>query len=214
MNISVPGHAHRGSRGRPSSRGRCRIVTFDAGAQWHPRARSADPLWSRAGRARPGITAAPTRITVPKPLGALALVSIVWINPAIALDVNRCVDAKGRVTFQDEPCPRDPEREKVEAAKRRERTEEVDRRMTAEQEARKAMPDNPRGANEAPVPADFPPPWISAFNLRISRALVQMKLRGCGQYRYRESLKQPGDFLVECNPDGRTWHRYRVRPAD
>jgi hypothetical protein len=48
--------------------------------------------------------------------------------------------------------------------------------------------------------------------LSISRTLAAKNVRGCGQYKYRESSKNRGEYLVHCTSDGKNWTAYLVWP--
>lgn len=56
----------------------------------------------------------------------------------------------------------------------------------------------------------YPGPWRESANLGISKALVANNVRGCGEYKYRESSRDRGEFLVYCSRDGLSWSAYLV----
>ena len=56
----------------------------------------------------------------------------------------------------------------------------------------------------------YPAPWRDEFNMEITRALASSKIRGCGEYKYRESSRNKGEYLVYCTRDGSTWFAYIV----
>ena len=51
----------------------------------------------------------------------------------------------------------------------------------------------------------YPSPWRDDFNLPISKALAQNSVRGCGEFKYRPSSRDKGEFLVYCTRDGKNW---------
>lgn len=56
----------------------------------------------------------------------------------------------------------------------------------------------------------YPGPWTEDMNIPISRALVKNSIRGCGEYKYRPSNRDKGEFLVYCTRDGQNWEAYLV----
>ena len=56
----------------------------------------------------------------------------------------------------------------------------------------------------------YPAPWQEEFNIEISKTLVSHNVRGCGEYKYRESSRNRGEYLVRCTNDGKNWHTYVV----
>ncbi|WP_313233984.1 hypothetical protein [Delftia acidovorans] len=56
----------------------------------------------------------------------------------------------------------------------------------------------------------YPSPWRDDFNLPISKALAQNSVRGCGEFKYRPSSRDKGEFLVYCTRDGKSWVAYLV----
>ncbi|CAB5720004.1 Uncharacterised protein [Delftia tsuruhatensis] len=56
----------------------------------------------------------------------------------------------------------------------------------------------------------YPGPWRDDFNLPISKALAQNSVRGCGEFKYRPSSRDKGEFLVYCTRDGKSWVAYLV----
>lgn len=63
---------------------------------------------------------------------------------------------------------------------------------------------------EAPIQDRYSGPWKEDFNLPISKALAQNSVRGCGQFKYRESRFNRGEYLVYCTRDGSNWTAYLV----
>jgi hypothetical protein len=57
----------------------------------------------------------------------------------------------------------------------------------------------------------YPGPWRESFNMGITKALAGKHVRGCGDYKYRESKTDRGEYLVYCN-DGTTSMAYIVWP--
>lgn len=60
---------------------------------------------------------------------------------------------------------------------------------------------------------EFSGPWIDDMSLSISKTLAQNKIKICGQYKYRESIKISGKYLVSCTRDGKIWHDFLVWPS-
>lgn len=56
----------------------------------------------------------------------------------------------------------------------------------------------------------YPGPWRDDFNLPISKALAQNLIKGCGEFKYRPSSRNKGEFLVYCTRDGKNWVAYLV----
>jgi len=67
-------------------------------------------------------------------------------------------------------------------------------------------------APEIPLSERYPGPWREEFHVGITKALASKAIRGCGQYKYRESSKDRGEFLVHCTGDGKFWTAYFVWP--
>lgn len=67
-------------------------------------------------------------------------------------------------------------------------------------------------AEKIPLSTRYPKPWRENFNLEITRSLSNKNIRGCGQYKFRESSKDKGEYLVYCSRDGRNWLAYIVWP--
>jgi len=61
-----------------------------------------------------------------------------------------------------------------------------------------------------PLAQRYPGPWHDDLHIGISRALVKNKIRGCGEYKYRPSIKDSGEYLVHCSADGARWSAYIV----
>lgn len=68
-------------------------------------------------------------------------------------------------------------------------------------------------AREIPLSERYPAPWREDFHVGITKALALKAIRGCGQYKYRESSKDQNEFLVHCTGDGKSWTAYFVWPA-
>lgn len=58
----------------------------------------------------------------------------------------------------------------------------------------------------------YPGPWREDFNMGITKTLASNNVGGCGQYKYRESIKDRGEYLVYCTRDGSNWVAYLVWP--
>lgn len=56
----------------------------------------------------------------------------------------------------------------------------------------------------------YPGPWRDDFNLPISKAFARSAINGCGEYKYRPSIRDKGEFLVYCTRDGKSWEAYLV----
>lgn len=67
-------------------------------------------------------------------------------------------------------------------------------------------------ANTTSLSERYPGPWQEDFNLGISKALAGKKIRGCGQYKFRESSMDKKEYLVYCTRDGNDWLAYLVWP--
>lgn len=63
---------------------------------------------------------------------------------------------------------------------------------------------------EIPLQERYPGPWRDDFNASISKALAQNSVRGCGEFKYRESKMNRGEYLVYCTRDGSNWVAYLV----
>lgn len=63
---------------------------------------------------------------------------------------------------------------------------------------------------EVAQPDRYPGPWRDESNVLISKALVQNSIKGCGEFKYRPSSKNKGEFLVYCTRDGKNWVAYLV----
>ena len=72
------------------------------------------------------------------------------------------------------------------------------------------------GCSPSPEPTmleRYPGPWIDEFNAPITKALAVNNVRGCGQYEYRESSRDKGEYFVYCSADGNFWTAYIVWAA-
>jgi len=65
---------------------------------------------------------------------------------------------------------------------------------------------------DMPLRERYPGPWQEEFHLGITKALGSKSIRGCGQYKYRESSKNLNEYLVYCTADGTNWTVYVVWP--
>ena len=66
------------------------------------------------------------------------------------------------------------------------------------------------GSTKKTLSEIYPEPWKDDFNVGITRALAKNKVSGCGQYKYRTSLKSEREHLVRCSHDGINWSTYIV----
>jgi len=134
-----------------------------------------------------------------------------------AQQVHRCVESGG-VRFQDEPCAKPNSTLKAEADERREASKAWDERM---QQRRKELDGKPipkeaylsaAVSPECSVDSDigkrYPGPWRDNMHVGISKTLVRNKIRGCGEYKYRASARDSGEYLVHCTADGKVWMAY------
>ncbi len=51
----------------------------------------------------------------------------------------------------------------------------------------------------------YPMPWTSPEGntlLQISKALLKNNISGCGEYHYRKSTADRGEYLIACSSDG------------
>ena len=58
--------------------------------------------------------------------------------------------------------------------------------------------------------ARYPGPWREDLNVEITKTLVAKKVKGCGEYKYRETHRH--EYLVHCSRDGKNWIAYQVWP--
>ncbi len=65
-------------------------------------------------------------------------------------------------------------------------------------------------SRELTVAERYPGPWVDAFNLKITKALVSNHVRLCGDYKYRKSSQDNGEYLVYCTVDDDNWYAYTV----
>jgi len=63
---------------------------------------------------------------------------------------------------------------------------------------------------DIPLADRYPAPWRTDFDLGISRAFVANNIRDCGEYRFRSSSVNSGEYLVRCTRDGANWSSYLV----
>lgn len=52
--------------------------------------------------------------------------------------------------------------------------------------------------------------WRTDFHTGITQALIANNVRGCGEYQYRESRTDKGEYLVYYTQEGKTWTAYLV----
>ena len=56
----------------------------------------------------------------------------------------------------------------------------------------------------------YPGPWIEDFNIDITKVLMANNVRTCGQYKYRKSSRDEGEYLVYCTTNGMRWSAFTV----
>lgn len=65
-------------------------------------------------------------------------------------------------------------------------------------------------SSEMTLKQRYPGNWSEDFNIGISKALAENNTAGCGQYKYKESTQNSGEYLVRCTRDGENWVSYIV----
>lgn len=65
-------------------------------------------------------------------------------------------------------------------------------------------------SRDLPLSERYPAPWREDFNVGITKAIASKGISGCGQYKYRESSTDKGEYLVHCAHDGNNWNAYLV----
>ena len=65
---------------------------------------------------------------------------------------------------------------------------------------------------DTPLSERYSGSWQEDFDLGITKTLVAKGVSGCGQYKFRESSKDRGEYLVYCTNDGNNWTAYLVWP--
>lgn len=69
------------------------------------------------------------------------------------------------------------------------------------------------GGCDAP-PTTYPGPWQDdgPVFMEIAKAFAQKRLTGCGEFYYKLAggSTDPGEALVYCTADGKTWKAYLV----
>jgi hypothetical protein len=63
-----------------------------------------------------------------------------------------------------------------------------------------------------PVTEDYLGTWQSNPPNDIIQTLISNDVRGCGEFHYKPSAQNSGEYLVYCTRDGRTWTAYLVWP--
>jgi hypothetical protein len=58
----------------------------------------------------------------------------------------------------------------------------------------------------------FPGPWLEVTQ-DIRDLLTQRKVSACSQAAARESTRNPGEYLLYCTSDEKTWTSWRVKPT-
>ena len=54
--------------------------------------------------------------------------------------------------------------------------------------------------------------WNTEFHKGINTTLIKKRVRGCGEYKYKENVNHRSEFLVRCTRDGKNWTAYLVWP--
>lgn len=68
-------------------------------------------------------------------------------------------------------------------------------------------------ADARPLPSEeFPGPWLEVTQ-EIRDLLAVNKVSACSQAAGRQSLRNPGEYLLYCTSDEKVWTGWRVRPA-
>lgn len=70
----------------------------------------------------------------------------------------------------------------------------------------------PRQIPRQELADDYLGPWRSNAPSNIIRTLISNNVRGCGEFQYKPSDRNSGEYLVYCTPDGRNWAAYIVWP--
>lgn len=60
--------------------------------------------------------------------------------------------------------------------------------------------------------ADYSGTWQSNAPANIIRTLAVNNVQGCGEFHHKPNIRNSGEYLVYCTPDGRTWTSYLVWP--
>jgi hypothetical protein len=69
------------------------------------------------------------------------------------------------------------------------------------------------GGREPTVAERYPGPWQTGFHPEITKTLAAKDVRGCGEYKFRPSRRDWGEYLVYCTADGKRWTAYVVWPS-
>ncbi len=67
-------------------------------------------------------------------------------------------------------------------------------------------------SQDIPLSQRYPGPWHVTFDKEITMALGKNNIGGCGDYKYRESSRDKGEYIVLCSRDGSNWTGYLVWP--
>ena len=65
-------------------------------------------------------------------------------------------------------------------------------------------------SNNPTLSERYPSPWRTDGNLDIMKALSGAKARDCGEFKYRASAFDRGEYFVHCSRDGANWSSYMV----
>lgn len=64
----------------------------------------------------------------------------------------------------------------------------------------------------AEIESQYPGPWKTEFNMKVTKALSQSGARGCGIIIHRTSRNSKSEFLAACSTDNENWKAYMVWP--
>ena len=68
-------------------------------------------------------------------------------------------------------------------------------------------------ARPVPLPSEqFPGPWLEVTQ-EVRDFLTLNKISACSQAAGRESSRNPGEYLLYCTSDEKTWTSWRVKPT-
>ena len=71
----------------------------------------------------------------------------------------------------------------------------------------------PANAGQKLLPSEqFPGPWLEVTQ-EIRDVLDLNKVSACSQAMGRQSLRNPGEYLLYCTRDEKLWTSWRVQPA-
>lgn len=70
----------------------------------------------------------------------------------------------------------------------------------------------PKQSSSQELVGDYLGPWRSNAPSNIISTLVSNNVRGCGEFHFKASDRNSGEYLVYCTHDGRNWSAYIVWP--